>query len=83
MDNLLDALQKGTAFNVREGARKRTPRTTGGKFNTLYIHVTELKISDTCIIEIVLPSLVLPDSSLLSVKMVFALLANLLTHFAG
>ena len=32
MDNLLDALQKGTAFNVREGARKRTPRTTGGKF---------------------------------------------------
>ena len=40
MDNLLDALQKGTAFNVREGARKRTPRTTGGKFNTLYIHVS-------------------------------------------
>jgi len=32
MDNLLDALSKGTAFNVREGARKRTPRTTGGKY---------------------------------------------------
>ena len=31
MDNLLDALQKGTAFNLREGGRKRTPRTTGGE----------------------------------------------------
>lgn len=31
MDNLLEALQKGTAFNVREGARKRTPRTTGAE----------------------------------------------------
>lgn len=30
MDNLLDALQKGTAFNVRDGGRRRTPRTTGG-----------------------------------------------------
>lgn len=37
MDNLLDALQKGTAFNVREGGRKRTPRTTGGK---VYLHCT-------------------------------------------
>lgn len=32
MDNLLDALQKGTAFNVRDGGRKRTPRTTGGQY---------------------------------------------------
>ncbi|XP_067949319.1 protein diaphanous homolog 2-like isoform X2 [Watersipora subatra] len=31
MDNLLDALQKGTAFNLREGGRKRTPRTTGAE----------------------------------------------------
>ena len=42
MDNLLDALQKGTAFNVRDGGRKRTPRTTGGELLVLYSYWSTL-----------------------------------------
>ena len=48
MDNLLEALKTGQAFNVNRGekkeGRRRTPRAAGGKDAFRYIHLTSIVI---------------------------------------
>ena len=48
MDNLLEALKTGSAFNVnreRKEGRRRTPRAAGGKLNnTLILNVITITV---------------------------------------